>query len=436
MEHSNNRRGRARAVGVAMLALAAAGAGAAPVRAQSLQSWLTQPTMTGDWGGVRTSLAKEGVQIHGAFTAQYGADVAGGKSTGADYAQQVTLGTDIDLQKLVGWQGASFHFYINSRAGRNLSSDHVGSRLEQMGVFGAGENLRLLQLDYEQQYLNGRLNTLVGYYPMGNEFGATPLLCAFLSNGFCAHDQSLPADSGGWLDAPTAQWGGRIKGFLTKDLYVETGAYESNPTLNSGNNHGFQLSFHGATGAIVPVELGLTTHLGPQNLVGHWKIGGYYDTTQAPNIEFSHEIENGRYGGYVLVDQMVYQMAPNRGVILFGQATVGDERTSLIQSYFAGGVLVQGPFAARPHDVLGLGFVKANISPGKLFSQYAALAAKHVTNFTLEPAQEDVELSYNVQLTPWLKVTPDVQYVINPGAFAFKHYQGAWVVGGQAVLVF
>jgi porin len=410
----------------------------AMTQAHSAVPWYEQKTMTGDWGGARTSLEDAGIDFHISLLGQAGAVVAGGKREGNDYAQQVTAGADFDLGKLVGDQGGTFRFYVNDRVGRNLSGDFTGSKLEQLGVYGAGENFRLLNASYEQKWFGDRLDTMVGYYSLGNEFGSTPLLCDFLSNGFCAHDQSLPNDSG-WLDGPTASWGGRVKYSIDPSLYIETGIFESNPLLVSHSNYGWHLGFQGATGSIVPVEIGKTIKFGNSNLVGHYKIGGYYDDSEVADAEYgSKKMRRGRYGGYILADQMVYAFdsSGKRGVIAFAQATINDKRTALIDSYFTAGVIVQGPFASRPMDNIAFGWVKANVNTRKLNAEYAVLAKAGDTGFALEPAEEDFELDYNFQVTPWLKLTPDVQYSLNPGAFSYKRYQDAWIVAGQFLVSF
>lgn len=45
-----------------------------------------------------------------------------------------------------------------------------------------------------------------------------------------------------------------------------------------------------------------------------------------------------------------------------------------------------------------------------------------------------IELSYQCQVTPWLIVQPDVQYIINPGGT--QDLDNALVVGGRASVTF
>lgn len=206
-------------------------------RATALLPLTGQPTMTGDWGGVRTSLVNTGIDFHLAYLGQIGSNVAGGKARGTDYTGQVTLGADWDLQKLFGGPaGGIVHSYVEDRAGRSVSADYTGSTFEEDGFYGSGENFRLMELAYEQNLFNKRLNVLVGYSVLGFEFDFSPVLCNanFLANGLCGHPQFLATDTGFQI-GPQADWGGRVRFYPIPSLYIATGAYEVNPEYSNNN---------------------------------------------------------------------------------------------------------------------------------------------------------------------------------------------------------
>ena len=58
--------------------------------------------------------------------------------------------------------------------------------------------------------------------------------------------------------------------------------------------NGFKLGTSGATGAIVPSEVGWQPRFGADRLPGHYKIGGYYDTSEAPYLGLRDQVL--RYG--------------------------------------------------------------------------------------------------------------------------------------------
>jgi porin len=403
---------------------------------QSLQNWLTQPTMTGDWGGQRTRLGEDGFNLRASYIGEYAYNFAGGKRIGGDYAQQFAFGMDVDMGKVAGLTGGTFHVSFNLREGRNTTADFIGNKIDVQEIYGYGENFRLAELSYEQSLFEGKLNLKAGFTVMGDDFGRTALLCDFQNDAFCAHANSLPTNSG-WSDYPAGKWGGRVWISLPGDFYVETGVYDVNPTYADHDN-GFKLSLQGSTGALIPFEIGKTVLIGPAELPGHYKVGGYYDTSSAPDVANPSAMLSGRYGGYVLTDQMIWSFQPgtDRGVIVVADATLSDKRTASIPSYFLGALVVQGPFAPRPHDFIALGYVRDMVNNNAISREESLLAAQGevIPGFAL--GENIVEVGYGLQATPWMLIHPNLQFIGNPGAFSFKHVPNAWVFGAQLKLTF
>jgi porin len=270
----------------------------------------------------------------------------------------------------------------------------------------------------------------------GDDFGRTGILCDFENDAFCAHPVSLPSNSG-WSDYPLAHWGGRARVYLPDDIYAEIGVFDVDPP-NSLHANGFKLSFRGSTGVIVPIEFSKTVLLGPAALPGHYKVGGYYDSSQAPDVTNTSMSYTGRYGGYILADQMVWSFQPgtDRGLIVVANATISDKRTATIPFYFTAALIAQGPFAVRPHDFIAIGYVRDLVNSNVISKENALLEAQGVQNPELELGENIVELAYGLQVAPWMQIHPNVQYIGNPGAFSFKHVTGAWVFGAHLGLTF
>jgi porin len=395
--------------------------------------------ITGDWDGERTSLAERGIKFSSQLQMQVAGVPSGGRGQGTDYDQQFTVQMDADLQKLVGWDGALFHLAVTDRAGRNVGTDYVGSKIEPLNDYGAGENFRLSNMSLEQNLFNKRVNILIGYYPDGNEFANSgALLCSFLVNGFCGHPNALSADSSGEQNSPGAQWGGRVKVFATPNLYEAVGVYDVNPSLQGTDDNGFKLGFVNSTGAIVFNEIGYTSHIGPAKMIGHFKIGGYYDTSTVADIANAKVNVAGRYGGYLLADQMIYSFQPGtaRGWIVFGDMTLNDKKTSPEESYFDTGTIFRGILPSRPADTLAFGWIIANANTRKLNQLNAALNKAGDSDPGYFTAEQVVELDYNYYVGPWVTLHPTVQYWIDPGAITNKQYANAWLLGGQVTINF
>ena len=54
----------------------------------------------------------------------------------------------------------------------------------------------------------------------------------------------------------------------------------------------------------------------------------------------------------------------------------------------------------------------------------------------LDSGEQLLEISYGYQATPWLLLRPDLQYIIEPGAFSGEQIQNALVMGLQAKATF
>ncbi|GLR66147.1 porin B [Acidocella aquatica] len=422
--------------GAAIIAVtSAAHAQVAP--ASSYNIW-TSPTMTGDWNGARTKLKDVGITLGGFYTGEFADGISGGNRQGGDIASQFGLGMDVDLGKLADLSGASLHFAVNQRVGRNTSADYIGNRLAVQEVYGAGETLRIVEMSYEQKFDDGAIDTKIGFYPMGNDFAGTPLLLDFQNVGFCIHPQNLPASSG-WSDYPTGKWGGRIKWMPTTNSYIQAGVYDVNPGYYAKSN-GLKVSTSGSTGALIPLEVEYTSALGAAGMPGHYKAGVYYDTSTVKNAadvtSAETAMETGRYGGYLLADQMIYSFdgTPKRGLIAFAQVSYSDPQTSVYESTLAGGVVAQGPFEARPHDFIALGYVRAGLNNRTINAKELASGGKLSG---LSNGEGVVELGYGLQATPWLLIHPNVQYITDPGTFSYnKHLKNAWAIGLQTKIVF
>lgn len=400
---------------------------AIPLAAQAKDyNLMTSPTLTGDWGGVRTTLNDEGITPYATYTGQYANGQSGGARTGDAYAQQIAFGINLDLKKLANLNGAKFFIGFNAREGHNTSA-YIGNKMAVQSVYGSGENINISNLSYEQS-IGKHFLTQVGFMPLGNAFAYTPLMLDFQNSGFYGHPLSLPFDSG-WADYPVAHWGGLVK-FMQGPAYFQTGVFDVNPeNLKHGN--GLDMSLDGSTGVIIPMELGLKTKFGANALPGIYKIGGYYDTSKAPD-QVSASIErSGRYGGYILAQQMLISTDKNNktGITGFAQFTDNDRETSLITYYVDAGAIYQGPFASRPSDYISLGYVRAFVNNRKIQATYSKLMAKDQLLPDLASGEAVIEAGYSAQVTPWFRVYPNLQYVINPGAFALKTTSNAFVFG-------
>jgi porin len=413
---------------------------AADARAQDdlLGDWLRQPYMTGDWGGVRTKLEKEGISLRAHYVSETAGNPTGGLRQATQYAQQVDFGADLDLDKLAGLKGGQIHVTFSDRAGNSLSDLDLGAFAEVQEIFGAGQDFRLAVLTYEQSLLDDKLDIKGGWLNPGDDFATSPLYCYFQSSAFCGNPLSVTLDAG-FSTFPSASWGGIVKLQPASDLYAQAGAYQVNPS-NSDTGNGFRLGSEGVTGIIVPLEAGWTPDKALFGLPGDLRIGGYYDNSSVPDlgapVNGPEQLMSGRWGLYLLADQMIWREGgpdSNRGLTIFAGFTYADPSTALIQYFWEAGLVKQGTFAGRDDDSIGFAVSQALVSNSLVDAQNQANVGNPGAS-DVQSYEMDIELNYRAQVAPWFTLMPNLQFVVRPGGLTST--PNAFVLGLQAAATF
>lgn len=385
--------------------------------------WLSRPTLTGDWGGSRTQLQDDGVTLRAHWTTESAGNVSGGKYQTARYTQQLDAGADFDLDKLWGVPDAKIQFTVTDRRGRSLTNDALGNMFSVQELYGAGQNFRLAELNWQQDFLDHEITMQLGWAPMGDDLARLAAFCNFQNGIICGHANAMTTNSGAH-NYPTAQWGARLKVHATPTFYVQGGVYQNNP--NAGNHdQGWNLSFK-SDGVIVPVEVGWSTRPG-NPLPGDLKFGAYYSSAGAPDVRTdvdglsagltgaALEHHDGRSGGYFIVDKMVYREGAdsNRGLYLGAMGGVGDAATAKFRDFWIVGGHYQGTFPGRDNDVISFMAASARINP-RLTRYQRDRDSVSPGTVPIQTTETVLEVDYGAKLTPWLTLRPNLQYIMRP----------------------
>lgn len=396
-----------------------------PARAQpAANGKASRNRLTGDWSGLRTRLQDAGVTFNLSYASESAGIVAGkGLRHTARYTQQLELETLFDLERLAGVPDAKIQFTVTDRKGRSLTNDVLHNQFSVQELYGAGQNFRLAELNYQQDFENHRIHTEIGWSPIGDDFARLPDFCKFQNGVICGHANAMTTNSGAH-NFPTAEWGAHVKVHATPRFYIAVGAYQVNP--NEGDrDKGFDLSFR-STGVFVPVELGWQT--GGDALPGDYKVGAYYNSSNAPDVYadihgapagFTGEPfleHDGRFGGYGIASQTVYQSStdPARHLRLGVMAGMGDRATARYDWFWLAGGVWQAPFANRPHDFVSFMVAYAHTNPRLTrFQQERDSVLPGAVG--IQTYEGIAEVDYGAQVTPWLVLRPNLQYILRPG---------------------
>lgn len=421
-----------------MLTLAAV---TATFEAAGAQMWdgpndvCTVDTLLGDWGGLRARLADYGIGFGLQEQTEVWGNLAGGVKRGAAYDGLTTANLCIDLDKAVHWQGATIYADGFQIYGRAPTRDYVGA-LQLISSIEATPSTKLYALWFEQQLFDRKVAIRFGQDGLDDEFMAASYDALFLNSSFTFPGlTALDLPSGGPaypLAAPFA----RVLFTPTTEVSLISGLFTQDPAPPGGGDpqlrdrHGTAFRLNDHTLSITELWYSPAV-LARQGLPGTYKLGMWYAT--GPFTDIRHDriglslanpasneipaIHAGDYGLYGIINQMLWNK-PNteaQGIGVFLQVMHAPDDRNLTDLFIECGINWKGPFPGRSHDQAGIGLTYAGIgAAARQFSRDVIAVQGIGTPYA--QGEPIIEATYRARLTPWLKLQPDVQYVINPGA--------------------
>lgn len=420
--------------GLANAAQAADAAGKSNT-SRSPQSIWDQDKLSGDWGGARTALSGKGIDITLNYINEVFGVLSGGLRRQGSYEGQLEFSVDTDLQKLIGWNGASTHFTVFQihNSGHDVV-ENTGSIADPSNI-DALPTTRLYTAWFEQNF-NDRVWLRVGQLAADGEFINSPT-AGGLINGTFGWASILGADmiSGGPA-YPLATPGVRAKIKPTDDLTLLTAIFSGNPAgpdCNDDpqrcNRYGTTFSFSG--GVLLMGELQYAVNQGKDavGLPGVYKLGVWHETADFADQRFGldaagHVVSladpavirplghSGNGGFYGVADQMAWR-GGERSLNLFVRAGYAPPDRNLVTWYVDGGAGFKGLLPGRADDTLTFGVSYAKIS-GDVVGLDRDTLAINGAPYAVRDHEMVFELSYAAQLAKWWVVQPDLQYIIHP----------------------
>jgi len=392
-------------------------------------SCLTADTLTDNWLGAGEALSEKGVDFRLGLTAIYQLNLDGGLATHRRAGRSTgsfDLEAELDFQRLFGVPAAKLYALAEGSWSDGLDASSIGSvgGFEVNGDAGGDRSIDLTQLYYEQELLDGRLRFRVGKLDLTGGFECRHCPVAFDGNAF-ANDETAQFLNAALVNNPAIPFPSESLGAV---VYAEPadGAYVSAGVADAqgdARETGFNTAFHDEDYFFSIFEFGLVPHLpGPRGpLRGGYRAGFWYD----PQDKAKHAGGTKRddVGFYLSCDQVLIKENPGeddeQGLGVFGRYGLADGDVSEVRRFWSVGCQYLGLLPTRDEDVIAFG-----VAQGRL-ARAAGFGALHTTV---------MELYYNVQVTPWLNLSPSIQHVINPGgANASNH---ATVIGVRAQVAF
>ena len=335
---------------------------------------------------------------------------SGGLEQAFQYGGRNDYFLNLDGEKLGLWKGLSVTLHgetrygesVNSLAGTLLAPNLLLALPLPSGSVTALTGVTFTQnLSEELQIFGGKLNTLDDF--------EQPLTGADNLTGF--QNTAMLYNPVFARTVPYSTFGAGFACLQDEETVFSVIVYDTNDTPTVS---GFDTFFD--NGATVYAELNLTTTFfdrpGHHGLSGTYSSGKYTNLTPSAYldpIEGLVIVSTPKTGSWCLAynfDQALYVSPedPERMWGVFGNFGIADNNPSPVRWFASAGISGASQIAGREADSFGVAYFYLGVSE----------PLKDLAPILLPLRDEHgVELYYNVAITPWCQITPDLQ-VITP----------------------
>lgn len=356
---------------------------------------------TGDWAGGRAWLVDHGFTFEASYVTHWSSVWDGGARNVASTRHVFDVNATADLDTMLGLPGATLYadaYFASNRGG----SRDVGD-LQGVSNIDTGSNVnQLAELWYQQKLFDEVLRLKAGKIDANGEFDFVNAAGDFLTsspgfsptlNGF----PTYPAPATGVVafvyPVKNAYIGGGVFDGATRD-----GTFTGNrgPDQFFGDDKSDSWFFIGEAGCSWDDLFGLGA--------GRAAVGGHYHTGRADT--FNGDSKAGASGVYALAEQQLLARGDSdedkeRGLFTFAQFGWTEDTVAPFKFHVAGGFTLKGPFPSREDDSTGV------------YVSWTDLSDAAGSPFTDD--ETSIEVYYKIHVTPFINVTPDFVYIINPG---------------------
>ncbi len=419
-----------------------------------------EDTLTGDWGGTRTRLFKQGVEIGITHKSDVLSNVSGGIQQGTAWLGHTEARIGFDLEKLLGWDSTRAYVYAHSDLGSKFNANHVGSFVGVDNIEVSKNTAQFFHAWIEKSFLKDSLSLRGGIYPIDSEFYATDTTALFLAPPYGMSNEIAQTNKPAIF--PTGALALRAK-YLTpgKNFYFQGAVVDgvAGPHSNFYTGHG--------EGSMAIIEFGYTPQSEPISATaqpeaassgaqsaapadtGHADGVASAEAAETPDIAetfnktaigfwrytakqndlldvdaLSSPMRRHNQGVYFLAERTLYveKAHPSQGLAGFLRFGTASEDINVLDWTASTGLRYHGLFPGREDDITGIALTY-NHASDKFRRVNAA-----------QRAETDFELTYRAQIKSWLALQPDLQYIRHPGMDSVR--SDAWIIGFRTEIVF
>jgi porin len=353
-------------------------------------------------------------------------NLGGGTRAGGTYTGSLNLQLTVDGASLVGWKDTLLYFdgiWIHGGQPSSFIGDAQG-----VSNISASSAVKLYEAWAQKNFLENQFSALAGLYDLNSEFYRLQSAGLFLNSSFGIGPEFSQSGAGGPSIFPSTSVGARFAYKPARGIVLRTAILDGAPV---DRPDGSRAIFKRGDGVLIVTEadfldrpppsdrpvsgrfrLGRQAMLPPYDdkfAIGGWYYSAAFDdlVTLEPNGQPVRH--RGSSGFYVLADRILFKDLdhPEKRLTGFLQGGYGDLRVDRFGSYIGAGLTAVGVIPGRATDELGLALAYARNGSHYMSSQL-------MQGIPVTGAERTIEITYLMQLTKWLALQPDLQYVMNP----------------------
>jgi porin len=352
------------------------------------------------WPASAAAVDESPFSFEALYTGEVWSNARGGIQKGTRYLHNVDLTLEADLS-FVGLEDTTLFLYGLHTNGPEFSPDLVGDA-QVVSNIDNGEVFRLYEAWIEKLFADKKLSLKAGLIDLNADFDVNETGSLFINSSHGIGVEFAQTGDNGPSIFPSTSLAVRAQYAPNDNWSLRFGAFDE--TSNDPNNPK-QQQIDWRKG---PLFVGEASYVADNGL--RVNAGGWGYTSEFQPILSTDKVGNN-IGAYGLIEGPLYREKSEEGQGLSGFVRVGfaNERINQFSHYMGGGVVYTGPFKSRDDDQVG--FAIAAAGNGDDFKRSVRMGGGNPEDY-----ETNLELTYRTQLTDWLAIQPDIQYIIDPGA--------------------
>jgi len=370
--------------------------------------------ITGDWGGVRNYLHKDGLSLDVDYTADLVGVARGGLKRGATALDNLDVVATLDNEKLFGIKGNSLVVYFLNNNGGEPNESYAGTLQGTDNIEVTTQTAKIYEAYVQQNFWDDRVSFLAGLYDLNREFYVNDAAGLFLGSTFGIGNEFAASGKNGPSIFPTTSLAFRTQLKPTSETYFLAAILDGVPG-DPGDPHGTQISLAHGDGALLVAEAGFTPEAKDRAFGGKYAIGAWRYTDKLDDVRdvdgAGAPIRQHSQGIYLLAEAPLYRAKEkgDEGLVAFLRLGFSDGDTTSFDNSWSAGAVYTGLIPERDGGKLGFGISQAGL--GNKFRDASA-----ATGTRLNSRETGFEITYRDEIAPGVALQPNLQYFINPGA--------------------